>query len=147
MIGACVLMWCLGQTAALSERVTFMHDVRGSHVTEEMFAYEVPWALAGFVHQSGETDAVFGGVLPVKVTVLNGYLSIEAGAIVASAAVPHTGTHANFMERVQLRLTNWLALTYWHWSNASLGRRNPGVDALGVTVLFRARSRSRDTDQ
>ena len=139
MIGSCLLMWCLGQIAPLSERVTFMHDVRGSYVTEEMFAYEVPWALAGFVHQSGETDAVFGGVLPVKVTVLNGYLSIEAGAIVASAAVPRTGTHANFMERAQLRLTNWLALTYWHWSNASLGRKNPGVDAVGVTVRLRAR--------
>jgi hypothetical protein len=77
--------------------------------------------------------------LPLRINVLHGHLSIEGGAVLASAAVPRTGTHANFMERVQLRLTNWLALTYWHWSNASLGRRNPGVDALGVSVRFRAR--------
>jgi hypothetical protein len=139
MASACLLMWRLGQSMAPSQGLTFMHDVRDGRVTERMFAYEVPWAIAGFVEQTGTSDAIFGGVLPLRINVLHGHLSIEGGAVLASAAVPRTGTDANFMERAQLRLTSRLAFAYWHWSNASLGRKNPGVDAVDVTVRLHAR--------
>jgi hypothetical protein len=52
MIGACLLMWCLGQGVAPSERVMLMHDVHGG--TERAFAYESPWVSAGFIEQTEE---------------------------------------------------------------------------------------------
>ena len=114
-----------------------MHDVHDGDRAERTFAYEFPWVIAGFIEQRTARNAVFGGVLPVRLNAFNGYLSIESGAIVASAPVPSVGTHGNFMTRVQLRLTERLAVTYTHWSNASLGDRNPGVNSLGVSVRVR----------
>ena len=139
MIGACLLVWCLGQGFVGSERITFSHDVRDNSRTERIIAFELPWVVGGFVEQSAARDAVFGGVLPLKINALNGYLSVEGGAILASAVVPRGGTHANFMARAQLRLTRHVAIAYWHWSNANLGRRNPAVDALGITVRLHHR--------
>ena len=59
--------------------------------------------------------------------------------MLASDTVPAAGTHANFMARLQIELTDRFALTYWHWSNAHLGRHNPSVDSLGVTMRLRDR--------
>jgi len=135
MIGLCMFLWCLGQGSdAAAQRVTLMHDVRGSTVTERMVAYERPFVIAGFVQQAGGADALFAGALPVRITAAKGLLVIEGGAVVASHEVPHTGTHANFIERVQFRVTRRLSLAYAHWSNASIGDSNPGMDALGVIV-------------
>jgi Lipid A 3-O-deacylase (PagL) len=139
MLGACLLMWCLGQGAAPSERMTLMHDIHGGSRAERTVAYEFPWVIAGFIEQTEARNALFGGVLPVRLNVFNGYFSIESGAIVASAPVPGVGTRGNFMTRFQLRLTERLAVTYTHWSNASLGDRNPGVNSLGVSVRVRTR--------
>ena len=111
-----------------------MHDVRGSTVTERMIAYERPWVIAGFVQQAGGADAIFAGALPVRITAFKGFLVVEGGAVVASHEVPRTGTHANFMERVQFRVARRVSVAYSHWSNASIGDSNPGVDALGVIV-------------
>jgi hypothetical protein len=95
--------------------------------------------LVGFVEQKTARDGMFAGVLPLKVTAFNRYFSLEGGAIVATTAVPQAGTHANFMARAQLRLTDRVAIAYWHWSNGNLGQRNPAVDSLGLTVRLRAR--------
>jgi Lipid A 3-O-deacylase (PagL) len=138
MMGACLLLWCLGHSPdPASLGLTLMHDVRGSTVTERLVAYEHPWMIAGFVQQGGGADAVFAGALPVTITAFNGRVVIEGGAVVASNAVPHTGTHGNFMERVQIRVTRRLSLAYSHWSNASIGDSNPGMDALGIIVRLR----------
>jgi len=42
------------------------------------------------------------------------------------------------MERVQFRVARGLSVTYSHWSNASIGDSNPGMDALGVIVRLPA---------
>ena len=134
VIGVCWVLWCLGQPAVASDRVTFTHDVRDNGRAERIVAYELPWVVAGFVEQSDAPDAVFGGALPLRISAFKGYLSIDGGGIVASSSVPRAGTHANFMARAHLRLTERVALTYWHWSNGNLGERNPSVDAIGVSV-------------
>ena len=135
MIGLCVFLWCVGQASnAAPERLTVMHDVRGSTVTERVIAYERPFVIAGFVQQSGGSDAAFAGAWPVRIPLYRGFVLVEGGAVVASNEVPHTGTHANFMERVQFRITRRLSVAYSHWSNASIGDSNPGMDAMGVIV-------------
>lgn len=142
MFSACLLVWCLGQSIAPSEGATFATDVRHSDRTERIYGYEMSWLVAGAVVQSTATEAVFAGALPVNVRLLGDRFTFAGGAVVASTRVPSRGTHANFMARLQLQLTDRFALTYWHWSNAHLGRHNPSVDSLGVTMRLRSRRRS-----
>lgn len=137
MLATCFLLWCLGQSPQSVERVTFVHDVRNAARTERIFAYERRWIVAGFVLQEDSDDAVFGGALPLNVTLFHGRLSMDGGVIVASADVPGSGTQANFMARAQFHVTDRLAITYWHWSNGNLGHSNPGVDSLGASVRLR----------
>ncbi len=141
MMGACLLVWCLGQAAMPAERITFTHEMLDRPTTERMVAYELPWIIAGFVQQTGTHNAMFGGVLPLTVDLFNGHLSLDGGVIVATKTVPRDGTHANFMTVARVPLTNRLAITYWHWSNANIGN-NPSVNALGVSLRLRARRRS-----
>ena len=119
---------------AAPRRIVVMHDVRGSTVTERVIAYERSWVLTGFVQQAGGRDAVFASTLPVKISLFEGWVAIEGGAVVASSTVPHTGTHANFMERVRFRIARQVWVTYSHWSNASIGDSNPGIDAAGIII-------------
>jgi hypothetical protein len=142
MLGICLLAWCLGQgSPELSGHVTFTHDIRNPSRTEQIVAYDNRWVVAGFVHQSAGDDAAFVGTLPLNLTMLGGRLSFDGGVILASSTVPRAGTHANFMARVQLRLTNRLELAYWHWSNGNLGEHNPSVDAVGLSVRMPSRTR------
>ena len=72
------------------------------------------------------------------IRLFNGRVSLEGGAVVASARVPANGTAANFMARAQLHVTSRFAITYWHWSNAHLGDKNPGADLVGASVRLRS---------
>ena len=137
MVGVCFLVWCLGQPSVPFERVTFMHDIRGETRTERLASYEFRWAIGGLVQQRSR-DAAFGGVLPLGIRMFNGRLSLDGGVVVASARVPGNGTAANFMTRAQLHVTSRFAITYWHWSNASLGESNPGADLVGASVRLRS---------
>ena len=140
-MGVCVLLLCLGQPSidVAPQRLTVMHDVRGSTVTERVVAYELPFVIAGFVQQAGGANALFAGALPVRINALKGFITVEGGVVVASSEVPHTGTHGNFMERVQFRVHRRLSVAYSHWSNASIGDSNPGMDAVGVIVRLSER--------
>jgi hypothetical protein len=138
MFGVCFLVLCLGQGPETPERLTFSHDIRGETRTERIFSYERRWVIAGIVQQQGSPDAAFGGALPLRLNVFNGHVTLDAGVIVATADVPGTGTPANFMTRAQFHLSKRFAVTYWHWSNAGLSSRNPGVDVLGASVRLRA---------
>jgi Lipid A 3-O-deacylase (PagL) len=137
MFGVCLLAWCLGQPSVPFERVTFMHDIRGETRTERIASYEFGWTVGGVVQQ-GSQDAAFGGVLPLGIRMFNGRLSLDGGVVLASAKVPGNGTAANFMTRAQLHVTSRFAVTYWHWSNASLGDSNPGADLVGASVRLRS---------
>ena len=139
MFSACLLVWCLGQSIAPADRATFASDVRHSNRTERIFGYETSWLVAGAVTQTTAPDAVFAGVLPVNIRLLGDRLTFAGGAVLASDTVPAAGTHANFMARLELELTDRVALTYWHWSNGHLGRHNPSVDSVGVTMRLRSR--------
>ena len=142
MLGICLLAWCLGQgSPEVSGHATFTHDIRNPRRTEQIFAYDNQWVVAGFVHQSAGDDAAFVGTLPLTMTTLGGRLSFEGGAILASSTVPRAGTHANFMARIQLRLTDRLGLAYWHWSNGNIGEHNPSVDAVGISVRMHSGTR------
>ena len=136
MFGVCFLVLCLGQSPQASEGFTFSHDIRGETRTERIVSYERRWMIAGFVQQ-GAPDAAFGGALPLHVNLFNGYVTLDGGVIVATADVPGTGTQANFMTRAQFHLSKRFAVTYWHWSNAGLSDRNPGVDVLGASVRLK----------
>lgn len=137
MMGICFLVWCLGPGIASAERVTFTHDMRDVNRSERIVAYEFRSIVAGVVAQSTSDTAMFAGALPVAINLHHGLLVIEGGGIVASSNVPRAGTAANFMARAQLRLTDRVAIVYWHWSNGELGDRNPAVDSLGVSVRLR----------
>jgi hypothetical protein len=139
MISACFLLWCLGQPIAPGNGITFASDIRHTDRTERIMAYEVSWLVGGVVSQTTAEDAVFGGALPLNIRLLGDRLTFTGGAVLASTTVPAAGTHANFMARLQLQLTNRFAVTYWHWSNAHMGRHNPSVDSLGVTMRVRGR--------
>jgi len=137
MFGVCFLVLCLGQSPQMSERLAFSHDIRGETRTERIFSYERRWVIAGIVQQASP-DAAFAGALPLRLNVFNGLVTLDGGVIVATANVPGTGTWANFTARAQFHLSKRFAVTYWHWSNGSLGTRNPGVDVLGASVRLRA---------
>jgi hypothetical protein len=137
MIGVCFLVWCLGQPSVPFERVTFMHDIRGETRTERVASYEFRRTIGGLVQQRSR-DAAFGGVLPLGISMFNGRLSLDGGVVLASARVPGNGTAANFMTRAQLHIASRFAITYWHWSNASLGDSNPGADLVGASVRLRS---------
>ena len=139
MFSACLLVWCLGQSIAPADRATFASDVRHSNRNERIFGYEMSWLVAGAVVQDTAPDAVFAGVLPLSIRLLGDRLMFTGGVVLASDRVPAAGTHANFMARLQLELTDRFALTYWHWSNGHLGRHNPSVDSVGVTMRLRNR--------
>ena len=139
MLSACFVLWCLGQSIAPAERATFASDVRHSDRDERIVGYEMSWLVAGAVMQSTAPDAVFAGVLPLNIRSLGDRMLFTGGVVVASDRVPAAGTHANFMARLQLELTDRFALTYWHWSNAHLGANNPSVDSIGVTMRLRDR--------
>ena len=137
MMSACLLVWCLGGPIEREHRVTFANDVRHSDRTERIFAYEIPWLVIGAVEQTTEPNAVFAGTLPVKIQLFRGQVALAGGVIAASSSVPGDGTRANFMARVQIRIVDRVSLAYWHFSNGNLGRHNPSVDSLGVTVQLR----------
>lgn len=137
MLGICLLVWCLGQNAPPAERITFTNDIRDHSRTERVIAYEYRWMVVGAIDQTTTSNAVFAGGLPVNIQFLKGRVALAGGAIVASTTVPRGGTHANFMARVEVRLTDRIGITYWHWSNGNLGDRNPSVDSAGVTLRLR----------
>jgi hypothetical protein len=137
MVSVCLLVWCLGQRGAPFERITFTHDIRSETRTERVASYEFHWAIGGIVQQRSR-DAAFGGVLPLRIRILHGRLSLDGGVVLASTSVPAHGTPANFMTRAQVHVTRRLAVTYWHWSNASLADRNPGADFVGASVRLRS---------
>jgi hypothetical protein len=134
-----MLLWCIGQSIAPGDRVTFTNDMMHINRTERILAYEMSWLVGGVVAQTTAEEAVFAGLLPLNIRLLGDRLTFTGGAVVASTRVPSAGTHANFMARLQLPLTDRVALTYWHWSNAYLGEHNPSVDSIGVTLRLRNR--------
>jgi hypothetical protein len=135
MGAVCVFLLCLGHATAAFERVTLAHDVLNRATTERVVAYERRWMVAGFVDQLHAPNAVFGGVLPLRLSMKR--LTVEGGAVVASERVPVSGTRANFMALLQVGISRRITFTYWHWSNAHLGTWNPSVDAIGLSIRFR----------
>ena len=138
MLTACFLLWCLGQQPAIApaDGVSFTNDFRHSDRSERIIGYEKNFFVFGAVEQTTAKEAVFAGALPVTIQLFRGF-SFAGGAIVASTTVPHAGTHANFMARLQLDVTRRFSVSYWHWSNAHLGDHNPSVDSIGVTMRLR----------
>jgi len=136
VLTACFLLWCLGQQIAPAEGVSFTNDFRHSDRSERIIGYERNFFVFGAVEQTTAENAVFAGALPLNIQLFRGF-SFAGGAVVASTSVPHRGTNANFMARLQLDLTRRFSVAYWHWSNAHLGRNNPSVDSIGVTMRLR----------
>ena len=137
MVTACLLVWCVGGAIDSPHGLTFTNDIRNNGRTERTIAYEFPWLVVGAVEQTTERNAVFAGTLPVKIEMFRGRLRLAGGAIAASASVPGRGTHFNFMARMQVGIADRVSIAYWHWSNGNLGRQNPSVDSVGVTVALR----------
>jgi hypothetical protein len=137
MFAACLLIWCLGDRIDTPQGFTFANDIRDNGRTERIVAYESQWLVLGGVEQTTERNAVFAGSLPLKINLFGNRLMIAGGAIAASASVPGAGTHANFLARAQIRILDRVSIAYWHFSNGNLGKRNPSVDSVGVTVQLR----------
>lgn len=143
MMGVCFLVWCLGQGVPPAEGVTFTHDIRDSNRTERILVYESGAIVGGIVMQAATADAMFAGLLPAQINIGRGRLLVEGGGMIASHDVPAAGTRANFIARANLRVTDRLAIVYWHFSNGELGDRNPAVDSVGITVKLRQGPRIR----
>ncbi len=131
-MGVCVLVWCLGQLSPSGGQVVLAHDILTSE--DNVFAYELPWLVAGFVQQVDAENAVFGGVVPLKIDLFDHYLSLEGGALVASVPVPPKDTRGKFMAGARVRLSDRIGLMYWHWSNAALGGLHLSVNAVGLSI-------------
>jgi Lipid A 3-O-deacylase (PagL) len=136
VLAVCFLLWCAGQQPAPAERVSFANDFRHSGRSERIIGYERNFFVFGAVEQTTAENGVFAGALPLNIQFFPGF-SFAGGVIVASTPVPQMGTNANFMARLQLDVTRRFSVTYWHWSNAHLGRQNPSVDSIGVTMRLR----------
>jgi hypothetical protein len=134
-MGVCLLVWCVGQVLASPQSLVFAHDILTSE--DNVFAYERPWLVAGFVQQVDAQNAVFAGVVPLKIDLFNQFLSLEGGALIASVPVPPKDTRGKFMAGARLRLSDRIALMYWHWSNGALGGLHLSVNAVGVSVRLR----------
>ena len=139
MISACFLLWCLGQSIAPADRASFASDVRHTDRTEQICPTRCPGWSPGLSRNRRRRCGVWRRPPELNIRLLGDRLMFTGGAVLASDTVPAAGTHANFMARLQLELTDRFALTYWHWSNAHLGRHNPSVDSIGVTMRLRSR--------
>jgi hypothetical protein len=137
--GICFFVWRLGQAPVQSERATFTYGVRGEDRAERIFAYELPWLGCWLRGANDCAERRVRGDVAAEGECFRGYLSFEGGAVIASTPVPDRGTNANFMARAQVRVTDRVAVVYWHWSNGHLGRMNPSVDALGLSVYIHGR--------
>jgi hypothetical protein len=140
MISLCFVAWCLGNAVqSPTIRMIATQDVyHKGGVTNRLIAVESPWLIGGYVHQPDTEDAVFGGVLPVRIHLFGPRAWVGGGAIVATSDMPRRGTHTNWFARVQVNVTRRIALEIVHVSNGGLKNvANPAIDSLGLSVRLR----------
>jgi hypothetical protein len=140
MLQACLVLWCLSGPVDRDQiRIVTTQDVyHNAGVSNRVVAVEGQWLIGGYVHQPDSEDAIFAGVLPLRINLLGERVLFDGGAILASSDVPRRGTHANWIARVQVQLTQLLAFEVVHVSNGGIRNiANPAVDSVGLSVRVR----------
>ena len=140
VIGACLLLWCLGDVARPTAiRAIGTQDVyHNGGTTNRLLLIEDRWLFGGYAYQPDSTDAIFAGGFPLQINLLGPRVSLAGGALVATASMPRLGTNANWIARAQVSLTKRVALEIVHISNGGINDiANPAIDSIGLSVRLK----------
>lgn len=135
-LSLCALVWCLfstGNPTGNPISISGAVDVyRPDDARERLVLVEARRAFVGLV--AGQRLAMVAGVVPLRFSI--GRLVLEGGALVATSPVPPRGTHANWVARASIRMSDHWTVGWLHVSNAQTGGHNPALDALSVSWSF-----------
>lgn len=143
MIGACLFAWCLGTSFHAGEtRVVATQDVYNkTGATNRLIIGESTWLIGGYAYHPDTKDAVFVGTLPVRINLFGPRgprVWLDGGAIVGTSPMPRRGTRANWIARVQVNVSQRVALEVVHISNGNLGNvPNPAIDSVGLSFRLK----------
>jgi hypothetical protein len=90
-----------------------------------------PVVVAAVAINHDKPNAFAIATLPLRVWFWR--LRVDGGGWLGTERAPSFGTKANFAARLRIALTEHVALSWLHLSNASLGRANPASDIFGLT--------------
>ena len=139
LLHACFVIWCLGaQPHPDPIRLTTAQDVfHNAGVENRLAAVSGHWMIGGYVYQPDSRDVAFVGAVPLRIQ-FHPRVTFEGGGVVATGELPRRGTLANWLARVQVRVTDVLAFEIVHLSNG--GPRdidNPAIDSIGLSIRLR----------
>ncbi|HJU43170.1 MAG TPA: hypothetical protein VJ691_10165 [Vicinamibacterales bacterium] len=135
----CFALWCLGADVRPNDiRLMTTQDVfHNAGVDNRLVAVSGHWIIGGYVYQPDSRDVAFVGAVPLRIQ-FHPRVVFEAGGVVATGELPHRGTLANWLARVQVRLTDVFAFEVVHLSNG--GPRdivNPALDSIGMSIRLK----------
>jgi hypothetical protein len=134
----CLAAACLwGSPFDRGLQVSAVQDVYSKNeVTDRLALLERHQVFGGVVFM-GERQAVMGGAFPLRIG--TGLVEFRGGFSVASDDVPLRGVKANWVARLDLRLSKRFTVGWFHISNSLLAPRhqNPSLDALALTWRLR----------
>ena len=139
LLHACFAIWCVGgQPHPDPIRLTATQDVfHNAGVDNRLIAVSGHWMIGGYVHQPDSRDVAFVGAVPLRIQ-FHPRVKFEGGGVVATGELPRRGTLANWLARVQLRVTDVLAFEIVHMSNGGpQDIANPAIDSIGVSIRLR----------
>jgi hypothetical protein len=90
-----------------------------------------PVVLATVAINHDKPNAFAIATLPLRVWFWR--FRVDGGGWLGTERAPSFGTKANFAARLRIALTEHVALSWLHLSNASIGRANPASDIFGLT--------------
>lgn len=139
LVHACLVIWCLGAQASPDPiRLTTAQDVfHNAGVENRLVAVSGHWIIGGYVYQPDSRDVAFVGAVPLRIQ-FHPRVVFEGGAVAATGELPRRGTLANWLARVQVRMTDVLAFEIVHLSNG--GPRNivnPAIDSIGLSIRLK----------
>ena len=139
LLHACFVMWCLGAPAGPDPiRLTTTQDIfHNAGVENRLVAVSGHWMIGGYVYQPDSRDVAFAGAVPLRIQ-FHPRVTFEGGGVVATGELPRRGTLANWLARIQVRVTDVFSFEIVHLSNG--GPRdivNPAIDSIGVSMRLR----------
>jgi hypothetical protein len=141
---ALVFLMFLLTTGASAQGVSFSFAQRGIEVsagqnfveknleTQRALWTDIgPVVLAAVAINHDKPNAFAIATLPLRVWFWR--FRVDGGGWLGTERAPSFGTKANFAARLRIAITEHVALSWLHLSNASLGRANPASDIFGLT--------------
>jgi hypothetical protein len=139
LLHACFAIWCLGgQPHPDPIRLTTTQDVfHNAGIDNRLVAVSGYWMIGGYVYQPDSRDVAFVGAVPLRIQ-FHPRVKFEGGGVVATGELPRRGTLANWLARVQVRVTDVFSIEIVHLSNG--GPRNivnPAIDSIGFSMRLK----------